>query len=894
MTNLLTVAAMAISLAGQWDFALDGKAVCDDVIMLPGTTDIARKGAGKVGGEPVERLHPQLLGADMTKELTLRPTRRFPFVGVATYERDIEIPPAWAGRRIELMLERTKIVTVFLDGAKIGSSDTLATPAVVVFPADVKPGRHRLRLEVDNRLDNLPVSGHQVAEDTQTNWNGILGRIELRAVNPCRVTGLAVFPDAEKRRVRIRMVVANDSGEAQSGKVVFSLASPATAESVREFAVSCATGVSTNFFSLECGPNAPLWSEFNPVMHTLKCLFSGEERIVKFGLRNFRVENGQFTINGKPLFLRGRHDACVWPITGATPMDLESWRRYFKIARDYGLNHVRFHSWCPPEAAFVAADELGIYLQPEFACFGGDFDKSEALRKYCLAESKRILDAFGNHPSFVMFALANEPVTGRGERAKIIAALRAYDPRPLYAQGSNFDYNAQKQAVGDDYWCTFRSTAGAEGNTRGSYANADLPHGAAQLPGGGTMRDYSASLRYSSVPLIGHETGQYQIYPDYGEIAKYEGGVFKPLNLEVFRNRLKEAGMLPLAEDFHRASGALAVINYREEIEEALRTPKFGGFQLLDLQDYPGQGTALVGILNAFLESKGLISPEKWREFCSPVVLLARFPKYTYSAGEKFSARIQIAHYGEEDVLGGRLKWRLANAGGKTVESGVLVPSVKVGTVGDVGEISFELPKIFQAETVRLELSLEGRGERNEYPLWIYPVAAPRTSKVKTVRDIGAAEKLLESGENVLCILDRNLAPKGSVEGFFTSDFWNWRMFKHVCEVLNRPVAPGTLGLLIDCKHPALAKFPTSYHSDYQWRELIFNGVNVVLDGDEDARIIVQGIDNFVRNHRLGVIWEKRRGNAKMVVCAIDLERAGSLPEARALKDSLLEYVAGK
>ena len=887
-----------MSLAGAWRFALGETNALSDTIRLPTTTDLAKKGDGRLGGAVVERIHPQLLGAEMTGALTMHPARRFPFVGVARYEREVEIPAAWEGRHVSLFLERTKIVRAFWDGADLGRRDTLAAPAVFELPPDVQPGRHTLRLEIDNRLDELPVSGHQVSDDTQTNWNGVMGRIELRAEGPTRFGRIRLFPDPAARTVGVEAEVISP------------------------------TGVTTSRQTVALAKDAALWSEFTPVLHEVEVRVGGLSRTMKVGLRSFGTRGTQFTVNGRPTFLRGRHDACVWPLTGAAPMDVAAWRKYFRTLKDYGLNHVRFHSWCPPEAAFAAADELGFYLQPEFACFGGDWSDPD-LQAYCLAESKRILDAYGNHPSFVMFSLANEPLKGREGRLAVVEALRAHDPRPLYAQGTNADFFVPKACPGDDFWATFRSAPGAEGNVRGSYANADLPLGGVQEPGGGTTRDFASAIAHSAVPLVGHEVGQYQVYPDYAEIAKWTGPL-KPVNLEIFRERLRKAGMADRADAFFRASGALAVLNYREDIEEALRTPGFGGFQLLDIQDFPGQGTALVGILDAFMESKGLVAPAAWRGFCAPTVLLARFPSRTCEAGATFEAQIQVAHYGAEDVLDATLAWRLVEAGtgpeeaGTGPEGGRLAPSardrgfggpvpslagpvpsgvavaagsvplkVAVGNVAKVGEIRAVLPNCARPARYALELALAGRAERNVYPLWAYPRAEATVPEgVAVVKSLEEGERLLAEGRKVLCVLSKANAPANAVEGTFASDFWNWQMFKHVCESNKKPVAPGTLGLLIDAAHPALAGFPTAFHSDFQWREMLFCGVNVVLDGDPDAKVIVQGIDNVTRNHRLGVIWEKRRGAGRLVVSALDLDACARLPEARALRRSLLDYLA--
>jgi len=147
-----------------------------------------------------------------------------------------------------------------------------------------------------------------------------------------------------------------------------------------------------------------------------------------------------------------------------------------------------------------------------------------------------------------------------------------------------------------------------------------------------------------TIPVISHEIGQYAIYPNFKEIDKYKNSL-KAKNFTVFYERLKEKGMEELAEKFFYCSGKLSVSCYKEELEAQLRTKNIAGFQLLDLQDFSGQGTALVGILDAFMDSKGLISTDEWKSFCSDAVLLARFEKYNYLSEEELHANLELSYY---------------------------------------------------------------------------------------------------------------------------------------------------------------------------------------------------------------------------------------------------------
>ena len=541
------------------------------------------------------------------------------------------------------------------------------------------PGEHALTILVDNA--KLPPVGpaHAVDERTQTNWNGIVGSIELRATDPVWLEDIQVYPAAMKRLAVVRATIGNITGKAALGTITmqcgsFNVATPSIFQA-QSFKVNAPVRQNSVEFMYAPGGDVPLWDEFRPAMLRLKLKLEatvegkpyGDERTINFGLRDFIRDRNRLLINGHPVFLRGKLDCCFFPLTGYPPMNKAGWRRILSIARSYGINHYRFHSWCPPEAAFEAADELGMYLQIELPNKRSAFDapesreaakhnidyldvdrsqKDKSLYEYAAREGELIFRAFGNHPSFVMFTLGNELGRNAG-MFKLVSRFRTLDPRRLYAQGSNNMHWNPSLVQGDDFWVTCKT--GNSLPVRGSFSVLDFrtPHIETRPPS--TMVDYRDSIAGIPVPVVAHEVGEYEVSPDFREIPKYTG-VLKARNLEAFRRRLEAAGMLDQAQDFVRASGELAVICYREDIEAALRTPELGGFQLLDLQDFPGQGTALVGILNVFMESKGLIAPEAWCRFCCETVPLVRVKKYTWTTAEVFSGQVQVAHYGPADL----------------------------------------------------------------------------------------------------------------------------------------------------------------------------------------------------------------------------------------------------
>jgi len=862
-----------VSMDGDWRFALDPSNVGiarewyatpqSDLITLPGTTDENHKGKRN---EKVE---------------TGRLTRLYPYYGAAWYQRNFLATPDWSGKRVAFVLERTKSTMLWLDGKKVGQENSLVGSHVYEL-GSLKPGRHTLALRISNTEHPDIGDPHQISDQIQTNWNGAVGRIGLMISDPVWIDDVQAYPDQQQRLVLARVTIRNTTGKRQTGELTLTAATGRGARPpvTVPFTLEGQTTVEANY---PLGADALEWSEWMPYLHrmtvTLKAATYRHQSEVGFGLRRFAAHGTHFQINGKTTFLRGRHDAGTFPLTGYPPMSVPGWLHALGVAKSYGLNHVRFHTWCPPAAAFQAADQLGIYLQPELPNWQnyGETTHDDYMR----AEGERILKQFGNHPSFVMLALGNEIGGDQPPRTALVKHFRSIDSRHLYAQGSN--NWVSNLAEGDDYWTSFQVHTK---KVRGSFGGVDKPLGHVQTGPPSTMKDYSAEIEGVPVPVIGHEIGEYQTAPDFREIPKYTG-VLRARNFEAFRKRLEERGLGPQAEEFFRASGALAVRCYREDIEAALRTPGFGGFQLLDLQDFPGQGTALVGILNAFLESKGLIEPARWREFCSRTAPLLRFEKYTWTTAETFQAKAQLAHYGPEE-LKAEAQWAW---NGEPVT--IAERSFPQGAVTEIADVEKRLELESAPRTVSVSLSLKGTTVRNSYDIWLYPAKVDTApGEVIVTRALDASTRgALAAGKSVL-LLPELASLSNSIEGRWATDFWNWGMFKSLSESRKMPVEPGTLGLLCNPAHPGLRHFPTESHSDWQWFHLMQNSRALILDTVPGGyRPIVQVIDNYERAHRLGCVLEARVGQGKLVVCSIDLPALQDKPEARQLLYSLLRYM---
>ncbi|MBM4025792.1 MAG: beta-galactosidase [Planctomycetes bacterium] len=906
-----------ISLAGTWRFALDPNGVgvaqrwfarrLNDTVRLPGTTDENHQGIRQD-----ERRDDRL-------------SRVWYWKGPAWYQRDVAIPDSWAGKRITLLLERTKNTRVWVDETFCGWEDTLSAPQVFDVTRAMTPGRHTVTVVVNNA--KLPPVGpaHAVDERTQTNWNGIVGRMELHATDPVWLEDVQVYPHAAKKQAVVRAKVGNMTGEPAIGQITatcesYNVAEPAGFKT-QLVEVRASERETIIEFTYEPGDDVPLWDEVQPAMLrlnlTLETTAGGkpyrDQRSVNFGMRDFSADRNQLKINGRNVFLRGRIDCCFYPLTGYPPMDKAGWRNVLSILKTWGLNHVRFHSWCPPQTAFEAADELGVYFQAELpnkrSAFNAPEDEEAAyhnidrldvestetevtLYDYGKRESELIFQHFGNHPSFVMYTLGNE--LGRCQAMfELVAHFQQIDPRRLYAQGSNNMHWAPSLAEGDDFWVIAKVEKDAR-PLRGSFALHSFPDPHIESHSPSTRVDYSESISGVAVPLIGHETGQFQVYPDYRDIPKFTG-VVRARNYEIFRERLQEAGMFDQAHDFVRASGALSAICYREDIEAALRTPDMGGFQLLDIQDFPGQGTALVGMLNVFMESKGIIEPEQWRQFCCETVPLLRMKKYIWTTEETFIGRVQVAHYGPADIPDARVTWTVTDGSGSEIAGDTFEPVIiEQGTVFDVDMFAMPLSYVAAPLKLTITLAVEGTPYRNSYPIWVYPshvdTSVPRGVLVARSFANARIQQHLASGGRVLLLPKLDELPH-SVSGGFQTDFWS-PMFAQ--SAVRRGLEPplGTLGILCDPAHPALKAFPTEFHTNWQWWHLVKNSRPVILDETPDSyRPTVQVIDNVARNHKLGLIFETRVGRGELLICAIDLFGHQEKPAARQLLHSLLRYV---
>lgn len=853
---------MKIDLSGQWRVKLDAEKqetmpqAYPETMMLPGTTSAAGLGM-----------------PNPAKERGCL-TDAYRFEGAVWFMRTFTAGD-WTGEQTMLTLERTRKTTVYLDGRPIGHQESLCTPHRYFLPP-VHAGEHTLVIRVDN-TDYPTRGGHLTSPDTQSNWNGITGEISLTVAHTL-LTDLTVRPDLRRGCLRVHgHIIGAPDG-------VAGIVLPGQMEHLLPYRRGVLDG--------ECPlkGNEAFWDEAHPEIHTISIDLDGDVYETTFGLRDVRTVGRRLLINGRETFLRGKVDNLLYPKTGYTPTDVASWMTILGIAKEYGINHYRYHTACPPDAAFTAADLLGVYMAPELPFWGtvaeeGEEGYDERERDFLFQEGFRILREYGHHPSFLWLSLGNELWGSKDVLNRMMRAYREADDTKLYSSGAN-NYQFVPDVL-DEENVFVGVRLGRERLIRGSYAMCDAPQGIVQTTAPESVSNYDASIvpetlgqsgeagkvqiQYGTgvkevdaqsadalipdVPVISHEVGQYVFYPDFSEISRYTGPL-KPRNIEAMRENLERAGLYGEHEAFFRQTGHLAVECYKREIETLLRSREVSGFQLLDLQDYTGQGTALVGVLNAMMENKGLISAEEWREFCAGTVVLGEFASFTGMMGEDIRFDVQISECDPEKQHT-CIRCTLMD-GERELYACDVTPGARQGRLTDAVSVTFPAECYRDAMQERITgltvvLTLED-GTRNHYPIWLIPPIDIRITREGIEKDgrMVAFVSAEEKADGAAIVVP---SAEGQLPAEYCTDFWCYPMFRSISESMGKPVPVGTMGLSIDTASPLLKRFAQEDYTTPAWYAILQTAHVQRLPAD--IHPAVQMIDNTERCARLGILYQQ-------------------------------------
>ncbi len=806
------------------------------------------------------------------------------YVGLAWYQKEVTIPASWSGSHVMLKLERPHFITqLWIDNTEAGSQNSLTVPHVFDLSKLLTPGKHLISIRIDNRLTSMDVgtNSHSVTDQTQGNWNGIVGDIQLQSEPLHYMNDIQVFPDLKNKSVLVKIQINNLKNKPVSGKITLSALSFNSAKnhivSPVEVPVLLSNKETTLEITLPMGDGMLLWDEFNPALYNLSATLNienqSDSRTVEFGMREITIQGKYFYVNGNKIVLRGTVENCVFPLTGYAPMDEPSWERVFRICKSYGLNHMRFHSYCPPEAAFKAADRIGFYLQPEGPSWPNHstrLGRGLPIDTYLMDETKRMVKEYGNYASFTFLAAGNEP-SGAWVPwvSKFVDYWKATDKRRLYTGAS----------VGNGWAWQPESQYHVKAGARGLNWSNERPE---------TMSDYRSKIDTVKQPYVSHETGQWCAFPNFEEIKKYTG-ITRAKNFELFQEDLADHDMADQSHDFLMASGKLQTLCYKNEIEKTLRTPDYAGFQLLSLNDYSGQGTAMVGVLDAFWDEKGYTTAPAFRRFCNSTVPLIRTEKFVYENNETLTAKVEIAHFGKAPLTHAKTIWRILNEDGLILKQGIVSEKdIPVGNDFKAGTLNIDLSEFNNAIKLKLEVAIEGTEFVNDWNFWVYPIQKKKvnTTGIYIAGTLDAeAISRLNNGEKVLLLAAGHIQYGKDVVQYYQPVFWNTSWFKM------RP--PHTTGLLVKNTHPVFTDFVTDSWGDLQWWELINRSQTMLLtDFPKGFQPIVQPIDTWFINRKLGMLFEANVGKGKLIMTSIDLKSdLEKRPVAAQLYQSVVNYM---
>jgi len=911
-------AQQVLSLAGAWDFSTSGTWNDASYVMLPGSMLTNGKGDAVTVETPwtgslydssyyfnpyMEKYRHE---GQMKFPFFLTPERHY--VGHAWYRRTVYVPSQWKDQHITLFLERPHIeTTVYVNGQKIGHQTSLSVPHRYDVTEAIRVGKkNEIVIDVYNGIENVCVGqdSHSVTDQTQGNWNGIAGRMELQSqwkklyvkhvavrldsVFTGKVTGKGRHKVKERAPAAVVTVTLADHTAHAFAlwdyNVIVSLSSMADGQAVGRLRKMVRLAKEAKDDKLEftffCDDDLKLWDDIQPNLYMLSVEAGDDLYTTPIGLRRIGVSGRQLMINDRPLFLRGTVENCCFPETGYPPTDVDEWLRIFRKCKEYGLNHVRFHSYCPPEAAFAAADKVGIYLQPEGPSWpnhGVRLRRGMAIDRYLLEESRRIIDEYGHHPSFVMMAAGNEPA---GDWVSYcndwVQQMKQYDPTKIYCGAS----------VGGGWAWDNGSEYHVKGGARGLDWDRRAPSSDDDYYSGMEYpRNYKDTVPNQS-PIIAHEQGQWCAFPDFKEIPQYTG-VYKATNFEIFRDLLKDNGMEGMAEKFLMASGRLQTLCYKYEIERNLRTPDYAGFQLLGLNDYSGQGTALVGALNVHWREKGYTDAKQWRQFCSVLVPLARFPRFVFSNRDTLRVPVECYNAFCNPLSGSRPVYYITGDSTRVYTGGKLSSAdLPIGKNIPLGTVVFPLDTIKQPTKLTLTVQFTNH-IKNQWDFWVYPdsLKMPET-QVTVTNDYETALSALEKGETVLLEAAGKVTLGDDVKQTYLPVFWNTSWFKM------RP--PHTTGAYIDTKHPLFKyDFPTDDWSNLNWWELLNKAqVMNLCELPREYQSPIQPIDTWHVSRKLGMVVEARVGKGRLLLTTMDVESDLSHRlVARQMRQALLRYM---
>jgi hypothetical protein len=397
--------------------------------------------------------------------------------------------------------------------------------------------------------------------------------------------------------------------------------------------------------------------------------------------------------------------------------------------------------------------------------------------------------------------------------------------------------------------------------------------------------DWDYEVGYSSLekPAVAHEVGQWPIYIDWKhELAKYTG-VMRPYNLEHYRDVAKKSGTERFWSRFSNVSAKLNRLLYKDDVEGHIRTPSCFGLQLLSVQDFTGQFEAMIGWRDSFYDLKPSVKDlPPFKDVLNSLPHLARFEKYTWSVAETYRASLLVRNLTEEPVLEGTEFVYSIESDGKKIASSVLrnPRTIAPGELGKVGMVTLPLTADMAGKKYVLRFGT------NSWSFWVFGDTAAEscsggdkevletTSFNDAISALAAGRKVLYTGRTA-----------DSARSHFKAVYWSAGHFKQANAALS------SLGYMVQNNHPALRGFPTEDWADWQWYSLVQDGFKHRLSGmPDDYEPIVQPVPDLHYSTFMGMLFELKVGDGKLMVCGLNLSQKNR-PEVKAARASIISYM---
>ncbi len=853
------------------------------------------------------------------------------YVGRALYRRTFDVPKEWEGKRVWLKIGGVASQGYFWINAKRAAFvETYCGARKYDITPFVKPGETNeitalVRNDVPSRLGLIVVN---------EKFGGFFRDVEIEATPDLYVDDVWARGDVATRSADVRVYVKRTDANGQAVPFYEDELSPndrdqlatlranglnVQADAGRAYSIenlgsvevaiktldgqivgraeqkgetkTSAMGLPEPFrFSIPI-QDCRLWTPEQPNLYLADVVIKDAEGKAihgwteRFGVRELKVVGRQFFLNGKPYFLRGGGDHNYDQINLTEPPSRERFREHFKTYKEAGFNYMRFHTHSPLPEYYEIADEKGILLQPELpyyhdvTCEGFEFNPKRDM--YELFRTNR------RYVSFATYSYGNEGYLGSPVDVQLYNWVKTYDPDRLVIHQDGGTANRP-----DDSDYTTNGTSGASIiNPWPTGAHDDVDR-----------------------PFVAHEYLNLAIKMDPRYESRFTGVRTAPVSVDAWKKKLESVG---LNEEWGAAciaaSEKLQGIYQKRGLEAARIDPACDGYlfwSLVDASIPQGSCVAAQGYLNPFWEPRpNGLQPKEFYRFNGPTALLISTDREApiLVNGDKLKVEFKISHYDAESIPAGKLRWSFV---GKDENGAEFAPitgevdfdEIPAGFAGKIASAAIEIPEnaVKTPSAFQFKVAIDQKVD-NSWSYWIFPKREKRSLAGFAVSRqwFNAFDKLYSDVEKI----DENADPNdGKIwilspnePEFYVAVAQGRRVFAISPASTQPNVSLGwwSLGTQVGttfAESPAFGGFCNSNDMTELWFRLIRAGApdlaSKPLGTAFEPLAVGEGRDSYY----LYLGQTKFRDASVLSSYAIDLTQ--DAPEATALLDSLLDYVA--